>query len=283
MEVIPNVYMIDVFERFEKNLIACFALKFEKSALIDPGPQSCADYLIGELIKLGIKPNLVAPTHVHIDHAGASAKIAKTFSAKILAHPRGLKHIANPEKLWESSKTVLKDLAEIYGKPESIDEREIVVVDDGQVFDLVGDELITFHAPGHAPHMIVYYLKDSKVLFPSDAVGMYFDRHIIPMTPPPFDYDSALKTIERLKKLDLNYVAFTHFGLAEKDVLDEAEEKIKEWFEVAKECESLEKFEDKLRKDEAVEALFERYSGKVSLSFFKTSIFGMFDAAKRKV
>ncbi|MCS7121039.1 MAG: MBL fold metallo-hydrolase [Archaeoglobaceae archaeon] len=282
MEVLPKVYMIDTFKHVEENLIACYALNFEKAVLIDPGTQNSSNYLLEELKKLKIRPSFIAPTHVHIDHAGSAARLAKIFSAKILAHPRGAKHLANPEKLWEASKLVLKEVAEIYGKPESIDESEIIVVEDGKNFDLGGDELIVFHSPGHAPHMLSYYLKDLKVLFPADAVGMYFDGHLIPLTPPPFDFNSYIKTVERFKRMDIRYIAFTHFGLADKEVLEKAEEKIRSWFEIAKESDNLDQFSEKLMKDEDVKTFFEKYSKKkIALSFFTTSIPGLFEAAKK--
>jgi len=277
-----NIHMVDVFKHYEPNYIACYVLLYERLAVIDPGPQSGVGHLVRELERLKAKPVVIAPTHVHLDHAGGAAEVAKLFSAKIIAHPRGAKHIANPEKLWEAAKAILGDLAEVFGKPKNVEEDMIVVVEDGQKFDLGGDELVALYAPGHAPHMLAYYLKDAKVLFPSDAVGVSFDGYVIPSTPPPFDYEKALNTLEKLKKLEIESVALTHFGLADKEVIEKAEEKIREWYEIAKSCRDFIEFIERLmKKDEDVKALYKRCrETSLAIINFKNSAQGIFNSAK---
>jgi len=225
---------------------------------------------------------------VHLDHSGGAAKLAKTLDAKIFVHPRGAKHIINPERLWEASKAVLGEVADIYGKPESVEEDGVVAVEDGEEFELGEEILKVFHAPGHAPHMLVYYFANSRVLFPADAVGMYFEGVVFPLTPPPFYADAALKTLEMLMSLKVDYVAFTHYGVVEGDwTIKRSYEKIKSWMEIAKEVAEadggVEEFVSKLRSyDEDVEKLFKAFRNKpVALSFIYTSATGMLDAAKR--
>jgi len=278
-----RIHMIDAFKYYEPNYVACYVLLYERPTVIDPGPRNGVNYLIGELEKLKVRPTIIAPTHVHLDHAGGAAELAKFFSARIIAHPRGAKHIANPERLWEAAKAMLGDLAEVLGKPRGIEEDMIVVAEDCQRLDLGGDELIVLHAPGHASHMLAYYLKDAKVLFPSDAVGVSFDGYVIPSTPPPFDYEKALNTLERLKKLKIESVALTHFGLADKEVVEKAEEKIKEWYEIAKSCRDLVEFVERLvKRDEDVKALYRRYhKASLAIANFKNSTQGIFNSAKK--
>lgn len=285
--MLPNVFLIDVFGYAEKGVIAAQILKFEKSVVIDPGPVRGAQTLIAELKRLNVAPNYIAPTHVHIDHAGGSATLAKEFGAKIIVHPKGAKHIANPEKLWEASKAVLGEVAEIYGKPEPIEDSALIVVEDAQKFDLGGDVLTVFHAPGHAPHMLVYFLDDARILFPADAVGMYFDGHLIPLTPPPFNLEMALRTLERLESLRAEHVVFTHYGVADGDIVKYAKEKLLNWFEVAREVAaeggSAEDLVERLkREDDDVKVFFEKFRGKpVAISFVYTAARGLIDAAGR--
>ncbi|MEM4747044.1 MAG: MBL fold metallo-hydrolase [Archaeoglobaceae archaeon] len=171
MKVEEKIYLIDSFSI--PGIFSSYLLDFEKKVIIEPCTANGAKIILNFLSKLGLKNiDYVAVTHVHIDHGGGAAIIAKNTNAKILVHPKGAKHLVNPEKLWQASKAVLGDLAEIYGKPESIDEDKIIQVEDLQSFDLGDDELISIHAPGHASHMVAYYLKKRKILFPSDAVGM---------------------------------------------------------------------------------------------------------------
>ena len=181
-------------------------------------------------------------------------------------------------------------MAEIYGRPDSVEEERIIAVEDGQEFKLGEEKLRVLHAPGHAPHMLVYYLTRSRVLFPADAVGMCFGGVVFPLTPPPFDAEAALRTLERLKALKVDYVAFTHYGVAEGDwTIAKSYEKVKSWMEIAKEVAEagggVEEFVERLRKqDEDVERLFNVLSGKpVALSFIYTSATGMLDAARRRL
>ncbi len=286
----PNIYLVDTFSYLEKGTIGAYVLKFDKIAIIDPGTAKGAKILIEELGKAGIeKVDYIAPTHIHIDHGGGAATLAKALDAKIIVHPRGAKHVINPEKLWVASKQVLGELAEAYGKPEPIEEDKVIVVEDGQKFDLGGDTLVVFHAPGHAPHMLAYYLEKAKVLFPADAVGMYFNGKVFPLTPPPFDKEAALNTLKRLMELDIDYVAFTHFGVAKgKWVLEKSYEKIEKWFKIAEEVvregKGVNEFVDRLvEEDEDVRELKEEFKDKpIAFGFIYTAASGLVEAAKVK-
>jgi len=286
-EVLPNIYLIDTLKYVEAGVISAYAVKYDIAAIIDPGTAKGADIILEEIDK-SWNVEYICPTHIHIDHGGGAAKLAKALGAKIIVHPRGVKHVVNPEKLWKASKAVLGEVAEVYGKPEPVEEDRIIAAKDGQEFDLGGEKLKVFHAPGHAPHMLVYYLVKSKVLFPADAVGMCFDSVVFPLTPPPFDVESALKTLQKLMRLDVDYVAFTHYGIVKGNwPISTSLEKIERWMEIAREIakagKGIDEFVGRLRKEDAdVEKLFQKLSEKpVALSFIYTSASGMLDAARR--
>jgi len=277
VKVAEKVYLIDSFT--VPGIFSTYFLDFDTKVLIEPCVVNGANIILDFLSKLRVsKLDYIAVTHVHIDHGGGAATIAKKTNAKILVHPKGLKHIANPEKLWVASKAVLGELAEIYGKPESIEEEKIIPVEDGQSFELGDDELVAIHAPGHAPHMVAYLLKRRKILFPSDAVGMIHKGHVFPLTPPPFDFTKALETLEKFEKLDVEIVALTHFGVAAKDCIGEAKKRLKLWFEVAKEAKTIEELDSKLREvDEAISSLDKNSQ---LYSFYLTSLQGLFSASR---
>ncbi|MEM4279144.1 MAG: MBL fold metallo-hydrolase [Archaeoglobaceae archaeon] len=277
MKVAEKVYLIDSFT--VPGIFSTYFLDFDTKVLIEPCVVNGANIILDFLSKLRVsKLDYIAVTHVHIDHGGGAATIAKKTNAKILVHPKGLKHIANPEKLWVASKAVLGELAEIYGKPESIEEEKIIPVEDGQSFELGDDELVAIHAPGHAPHMVAYLLKRRKILFPSDAVGMIHKGHVFPLTPPPFDFTKALETLEKFEKLDVEIVALTHFGVAAKNCIGEAKKRLKLWFEVAKEAKTIEELDSKLREvDEAISSLDKNSQ---LYSFYLTSLQGLFSASR---
>jgi len=103
-----KLYMVDAFKHREPNAIACYVLRHEKPVVIDPEPQSGVHNVVEELRKLKVKPELIALTHVHLDHVGGAATLAKPFSAKVVVHPRGARHVVDPTRLWESSRTVVR-------------------------------------------------------------------------------------------------------------------------------------------------------------------------------
>ncbi len=286
-EVLRGVYLVDTLKYVESGVISAYIVNFEKAAIIDPGTAKGAEIILREIDQKW-DVEYICPTHIHIDHGGGAATLAKALNAKVLVHPRGAKHIVNPERLWEASKAVLGEVAEIYGKPEPLEEEKVIVVEDGKEFDLGGETLQVLHAPGHAPHMLVYYLKGLKVLFPADAVGMCFDGVVFPLTPPPFDYEAAVSTLKRLMGLDVDYVAFTHFGVVEGDwPISTSLEKIRRWMgiaeEIVREEKGVDEFIAKLRREDPdVEKLYQKLSEKpIALSFIYTSATGMLEAAKR--
>jgi len=276
------MHIVDAFKQREPNVIACYVLQYEEPVVIDPGPLSGVHCVVEELKRLRVKPKLIALTHVHLDHGGGAATLAKLFSAKVLVHPRGTRHVVDPTRLWEASRTVLGELADVFGKPEPLEEDGIIIAEDRQRLDLGDDELVVLYAPGHASHMQAYYLKDAKVLFPADAVGMGFDGHLVPSTPPPFDYYKALSTLKKLRGLEVESVALTHFGLADKEIIEKAEDKIREWHEIALSCNNVDELIKRLQKeDEDVKALYKRYpKHSVAINFFKASAQGIFTYVK---
>ena len=288
-EVLPGIHLVDTLKYVESGVISAYIVNFEKAAIIDPGTAKGAKIILEEINPEWLV-EYICPTHIHIDHGGGAATLAKALDAKVMVHPRGAKHVINPEKLWKASKAVLGDVAEIYGKPEPLEEERVIVVEDGEEFDLGGDIIQVFHAPGHAPHMLVYYLKRSKVLFPADAVGMCFNGTVFPLTPPPFDFESAVKTLERLMKLEIEHVAFTHFGVVEGSrAVAESLDKIRRWMDIAEDIvrngKGVDEFIAKLRREDPdVELLYQKLSEKpIALSFIYTSATGMLDAASKRV
>ncbi len=288
-EVLPGVYLVDTLRYVESGVISAYVVNFEKAAIIDPGTAKGAQIILEEIDREWVV-EYICPTHIHIDHGGGAATLAKALDAKVIVHPKGVKHVVNPERLWEASKAVLGELAEIYGRPEPLEEERVIAVEDGEEFDLGGETIKVFHAPGHAPHMLVYYLKGLKVLFPADAVGMCFNGVVYPLTPPPFDFESAVRTLERLMKLDVDYVAFTHFGVVEGNTpISESLDKIQRWMDIAenivKSGRDVDEFITELRKkDPDVETLYQKLSEKpIALSFIYTSATGMLEAAKKRL
>src|SRR6056297_1263431 len=70
--------------------------------LIDPGPESCMKTLLDGLA--GRSPKVIALTHIHLDHAGATGSLLRRFpDAEVWVHQRGARHLVDPSKLLASA------------------------------------------------------------------------------------------------------------------------------------------------------------------------------------
>ena len=155
-------------------------------------------------------------THIHIDHAGGTGTLAKHIpQAKIVVHERGKSHMADPQRLWESSKHTLGGLAEQYGPIEPVPQEMMVVAEDGMKIDLGKETIIeTLFTPGHAPHHLSFLEKKENRLFIGEAGGTWARNTIRPSTPPPFNLEQALASLDRLIQLKPATVCYGHFGYA---------------------------------------------------------------------
>jgi len=232
------IHLIDLEPAGIKNFVGCYVLIGENTAIVETGPASTVQNLLLGLEELGVEPKeveYVAVTHIHLDHSGGAGKLMKHLpKAKLLVHPRGAPHMANPENLWIKSSEALRELAKIYGKPEPLSQERIIAVSDGMTFDL-GNEirLKATETLGHASHHIAYYEPQSNGVFTGDAVGVHLSKFnlVIPITPPPFRMEKALASLEKLGELQTTFLYFTHFGMASppKEKLEACKRRLELW------------------------------------------------------
>jgi glyoxylase-like metal-dependent hydrolase (beta-lactamase superfamily II) len=215
------LYQIDVETAGIKKFIASYILKGTQVAMIETGPTSSVPNLLFCLDELNVKPEdvaYVAVSHIHLDHGGGVGTLLKYLpKAKVIVHPRGAPHLANPEKLWQQSREVLGNIAEMYGKPEPVPIERIIAATDGMTFDIGNNiRLEVVETLGHASHHLSYYEPLSEGLFPGDAAGIYLNEIdvIVPTTPSPFRLDVALASLDKLISLKPKVLYYSHFGKA---------------------------------------------------------------------
>ena len=184
--------------------------------LVDPGPSFTIKLLKKNLEHLKIGSNdldFILLTHVHIDHAGGVGNLIEYFPrSKIICHPNGIKHLINPEKLWRGSLKVLGKAAELYGKIKPVPKNRI------QFQKNVRNGIIkVIETLGHAPHHQSYIF--DKTLFVGEATGFSFSTpefiYMRPATPPIFDYDIYVDSIQKLLSMGLSNhrICYPHFGM----------------------------------------------------------------------
>jgi glyoxylase-like metal-dependent hydrolase (beta-lactamase superfamily II) len=216
-----NLYLIDLETGGYKNFIGSYVIKTaKKTILIESGPTSSIPNLLCGLAELKINSediDTVAITHIHLDHGGGVGTLLKHLpNAKVLAHPRGIPHIVDPEKLWLSSQSVLGFVSDIFGKPEPVSQDRVVAMTEGDIS--LGDEgtLTVFETLGHASHNLSFHESFNNGIFPGDAAGTYFPEFNIasPTTPPPFYLEASLLSLDKLINSRPSLLYYSHFGKA---------------------------------------------------------------------
>ena len=231
--------MTDFISSFEKN-IYCFdanyirnkfaAIHFinqnNKLLIVDTATNHSAKRFLNTLHSMNISPESVewiVLTHVHLDHAGGAGLLMKMCpNARLAVHPRGVRHMVNPEKLWASVISVYgKEEAEKqYGQLIPVDENRVFAVDEGEVIRFENRRLQIFDAPGHANHHIVIFDEESKSFFTGDAFGIAYPELasedgefiFISSTPTQFEPVKFSTTIKKIMGQKPKSCFLTHFS-----------------------------------------------------------------------
>lgn len=193
----------------------------EEGAIVEPGPASFCLYIEKGLKELGYDPSRICyiiPTHIHLDHGGGAGYLASKFpQAKVIVHPIGARHLINPERLIASTKLSFgEEFEQIYGYILPITQEQIYIPKDGEMLSLRGRELQILYSPGHAPHHISIFDLKTGGLFSGEALGVPLPgtSFSIPYASPPgFDLELYLQTIDKLKALSPKLIFYSHNGI----------------------------------------------------------------------
>jgi glyoxylase-like metal-dependent hydrolase (beta-lactamase superfamily II) len=221
-----HIYIIDLQPLGIPNFIASYVLRGNDStAIIETGPTCSINNLLSGLQELGVSEEdveYVAVSHIHIDHAGGAGTLMQHLpNAKLLVHPKGAAHMVNPQRLWEASKQVLREVAIAYQEIQAVPENRVVTPSDGTVIDLGGNiKFNVLETLGHASHHLGFFEPSSNGVFQGDAAGIYIPplNVTIPTTPAPFQLDTTIASIQRIIEMSPARLYYTHFGPVENAV-----------------------------------------------------------------
>ena len=197
-----------------------------RAAFVDTGTNYSVPLLLRALDETDLDVadvDYVILTHIHLDHAGgAGLLMEKLPNARCAVHPRGARHIANPEKLIAGTEAVygVEQTREMYGEIRPVDASRLLVPDDGQWISLNGRELGIFYTLGHAKHHYCILDPSSSSVFTGDSFGISYrefdtDRgeFIFPTTTPiHFDPVEAHRAIDRIMATGPEQLFLTHYS-----------------------------------------------------------------------
>jgi glyoxylase-like metal-dependent hydrolase (beta-lactamase superfamily II) len=219
-----DVYCVDTGMYEVPSYGSVYVLDAERPAVVDTGIGTHYDRVLDALDEVGIDREDLAyilPTHVHLDHAGGAGFLAEACpNATVMTHELGVDHLIDPTRLIEGTKAAVGDQWDLYADPEPVPEDRIEGLADGDEIDL-GDRVFeVVHAPGHAPHQIVFYDFRDELVFVADAAGIWSPDlgEVLPTTPPPqFDLEQCLDDTRTIEARDPDVLCFGHFGPREND------------------------------------------------------------------
>ena len=220
-----GIYTIDAHYAREQLAAVFMLVEGNQVALIETANAKSLPYVKAELVKHGLQAQdvkYIFLTHIHLDHAGGAGTYMAEFpQAKLVVHPKGVRHMINPAKLEAGVIAVYgeKFVAEMYGKLESIDSERIIVAEDGLEVDLNGRRLICRDTPGHANHHNIIIDCKTNVVFSGDIFGVAYPELMLngaafafpATTPVNFDPQKMERSIDLIMSLKPEAVYLTHF------------------------------------------------------------------------
>src|SRR5512144_323335 len=162
-EVAPGVVLVDT-GYIRPRLAAAWIVRGKSSAaVVETGHGGAVPRILSALAAHGLRRedvSHVVVTHVHLDHAGGAGALMRELPrARLVAHPRGARHLVDPSKLAAATAAVYGEEAfrRLYGELVPVPAERVVEAPDGFALDLGERPLRLLDAPGHAKHHLVVH------------------------------------------------------------------------------------------------------------------------------
>jgi hydroxyacylglutathione hydrolase len=165
---------------FQQNCSIVWCEKTRRAAVVDPGGD--LDRVLAVVERHGLTLEKILITHAHLDHAGATAELARRFSLPIEG-PQ------NDDQFWIDQ---MPAQAKMFGFPPSehfTPSRWLAQGDRVTVGDV---EFEVFHCPGHTPGHVVFFQRESRFAIVGDVI---FAGSIGRTDFPRGNHDQLLRSI----------------------------------------------------------------------------------------
>ena len=197
-----------------------------RAALVDTGNNDSLRHVLEALAETGLSAesvDFVLLTHIHLDHAGGAGAFMQAFpNAKLVVHPRGARHMAEPSKLFAGVSAVYgpERAKELYGELIPVPMARIIEAGDGHELNLGGRVIRVFDTPGHARHHVCYFDTKSRAFFTGDTFGLSYRTldvggkpSIFPTTTPvQFEPAAMHASIRRMEAEQPTAMYLTHYA-----------------------------------------------------------------------
>lgn len=206
-----------------------------RAAFVDTGTNQSLPAAMAALAALGLTADdvdYVILTHIHLDHAGGAGAMMREFPrARLVVHPRGARHMADPSRLVAGANAVYgaDEVRRLYGDILPIDDSRIIEATHGFKVAMAGREFLCLDTPGHARHHNCIVDSRSGHIFTGDTFGLSYReldtdgrQFIFPTsTPSQFEPQVLKESIDLLMTYRPQAMYLTHFSQV-KDVAAKA-------------------------------------------------------------
>ncbi len=222
-----GVSLIDAFDLGKEQRTGSYVLHGEDLTIIETSASPSIPYVLKGLKELGVEleqiKNIIV-THIHLDHAGGVGLLLESCpNAKVIVHPRGARHLADPSKLILGARAVYGELFDkLFNPILPVAADRLIVKEDGETIQIAENRTLTFYdTPGHAKHHFSIHDSLSNGIFTGDTIGVYYPQTlekglelILPSTSPnQFDPLAMLQSLEKIKALQVERIYFGHYGM----------------------------------------------------------------------
>lgn len=167
---------------FEQNCTVIWCEKTKRAAVVDPGGD--LERIEQVLRQEGLQLEKILLTHAHIDHAGATAELARRADVPIEGPHRG-------DQFWidnlpEAGSRYGFKYAEVFTPNRWLEQGDTVTVGE--------DSLQVFHCPGHTPGHVVFVHPTQRFALVGDVL---FQGSIGRTDFPGGNHDDLIRSIRQ--------------------------------------------------------------------------------------
>jgi glyoxylase-like metal-dependent hydrolase (beta-lactamase superfamily II) len=221
-----GVYAIDTGFQRPRFDAAYLLVEDGRAAFIDTGTNHAVPRLLAALDALQLPRSAVdwvIPTHVHLDHAGGAGLLMQSLpEARLLVHPRGLRHMLDPSALYQGAMALYgeAEMQRSYGQLQAIPASRAQASTDSMTVMLADRPLLLIDTPGHARHHHCIWDARSRGWFSGDTFGLSYGEFkgengalIMPIsTPTQFDPAALHASVRRMLSFAPQAMYLTHYG-----------------------------------------------------------------------
>ncbi|PLR81399.1 MBL fold metallo-hydrolase [Bacillus canaveralius] len=244
VQLAEKIFLIDGHDLGWEQRTGSYLLAEEKLTLIETSASPSVPHILVGLKALGISPEeirYIIVTHIHLDHAGGAGLLLEHCPhAEVVVHPKGARHLINPERLIAGARAVYGEkFDELFNPIIPVPENRHIGKADQETLMIGRNCTLTFYdTPGHANHHFSIHHSTVNGIFTGDTAGVSYPQlknnglelYLPSTSPNQFDPDKMRQSIDLYEQLNVDYIFFGHYGMS--DCPGEVYSQVRNWLNI---------------------------------------------------